>query len=317
MRRADQAARPEQHIVLRRLLLEHVERRAGDMAAVERVLERRFVDQPAARAIDDPHAGLGPGQRLAREDAARLIGQRRVEGDEIGAGEQFVELGLLDPELDRPLGREERVVGDDLHLQAVGAVGDDRADIAAADQAQCLAGQLDPHEAVLLPLARLGRLVGLRDLAGEREQHRDRVLGGGDRIAERRVHDHDPAGRGGGHVDRIDADAGAADHLEAGQSGIHHRGIDLGRAAHGEPVVIADDRRQLLRGQAGPLVDRDPALAEDRRGAGIHLVGDEDAYLPGHFTCSHAQSSHGPSASMSALSTVAPHQMRRPGGASR
>ena len=31
------------------------------------------------------------------------------------------------------------------------------------------------------------------DFAGEREQHRDRMLGGGDRIAERRVHDHDSA----------------------------------------------------------------------------------------------------------------------------
>ena len=185
--------RAEQRIFLRRLLHEHVERGAGDMAAVERVLQRRFVDQPAARAIDDAHAGLGLCQRLAAEDAARLVGQRRVERDEVGAGEQFVQFGLLHAELDRALGRQEWIVGGDLHLEAVGAVGDDRADIAAADQAQRLAGQLDAHEAVLFPLARLGRLVGLGNLAGEREQHRDRMLGGGDRIAERRVHDDDSA----------------------------------------------------------------------------------------------------------------------------
>ena len=58
---------------------EHVERGAGDMAAVERVLQRRFVDQPAARAIDDAHAVLGLGQRLAREDPASLVGERRVQ----------------------------------------------------------------------------------------------------------------------------------------------------------------------------------------------------------------------------------------------
>jgi hypothetical protein len=98
----------------------------------------------------------------------------------------------------------------------MGAVGDDRADVAATDQAERLAAELDTHEAVLLPLAGLGALVGVGDFAGEREQHGDRVLGGGDRVAERRVHDDDAARRGGGHVDGVDPDPGAADHLEAG-----------------------------------------------------------------------------------------------------
>ena len=39
------------------------------------------------------------------------------------------------------LRRQERIVGDHLHLQADGAVGDDRADIAAADDAERLAGR--------------------------------------------------------------------------------------------------------------------------------------------------------------------------------
>ena len=126
------------------------------------VLERRLVDQAAARAIDDPDALLGLRQILAREDVAGLIGERRVEGDEIGAGEQVVELDLLDSEVQRPLGGQERIVGDHLHPQAERPVGDDRADIAGADQAERLAGQLDPHEAVLLPFAGLGRGIGGR-----------------------------------------------------------------------------------------------------------------------------------------------------------
>ena len=80
--------------------------------------------------------------------------------------------------------------------------------------AEHLAGQLDAHEAVLLPLAGLGGCVGGGNLAGEREHHGDRMLGRGDRIAERRVH-HDDAARGrGGNIDIVDADAGAADHLQ-------------------------------------------------------------------------------------------------------
>ena len=63
--------------------------------------------------------------------------------------------------------------------------------------------------------------------------------------------------------------------------------------------------------------DRYSAIAEHGRRARVHLVGDQDVDCFTHLVVSQAQSSHGPSASMSAVSTVAPHQMRRPGGASR
>jgi hypothetical protein len=43
---------------------------------------------------------------------------------------------------------------------------------------------------------------------------RIRMLGGGDRIAERRVHHDDAASRGGRDVDIVDADPGAAYHLQ-------------------------------------------------------------------------------------------------------
>ena len=51
--------------------------------------------------------------------------------------------------------------------------------------------------------------------ARQREHQRDRVLGGGDRIAERRVHHDDALGGRRRNVDVVDADAGAADHLQA------------------------------------------------------------------------------------------------------
>jgi hypothetical protein len=52
--------------------------------------------------------------------------------------------------------RQERVVGDHLHLQAERTVGHDGADVAAADHPERLAEQLGAHEAVLLPLPGLG-----------------------------------------------------------------------------------------------------------------------------------------------------------------
>ncbi len=46
------------------------------------------------------------------------VDQRRVERDEVGALEQLVELDLLDAQRLRALRREERIVGDDLHVEA-------------------------------------------------------------------------------------------------------------------------------------------------------------------------------------------------------
>ncbi|MGY3426582.1 hypothetical protein ACVWZW_007086 [Bradyrhizobium sp. F1.13.4] len=157
------------------------------------------------------------------------------------------------------------------------AVGDDRADVAAADDAEHLAGDLDTHEAVLLPLAGLGRSVRLRNLARQRQHQGDSVLGSRDRIAERRVHHDDALGRGGGNLDVVDADAGAADHLEIGRLLEDLRGR-LGRRADREAVVIADDLGELVLvlAEIGLEVDLDTAVFEDLYGGGRERVGNEN-----------------------------------------
>ena len=198
----------------RRLGREHVERGAGDAARRQRLEQRRLVDQPAARAIDQAQALLGQFQRLGVDDVPGLFRQRRMQGDEIGAAQQFLERDLFDAEIARPLVGQKRIVGDHLHLHAERAVGDDRADIAAADDAERLAENLDAEKFVLFPFAGAGRGVGFGNLPRQRQHQRDGVLGGGDRIAERRVHHDDAARRRRRDVDIVDADAGAADHFE-------------------------------------------------------------------------------------------------------
>ncbi len=219
-----------------------------------------------------------PGRVRANAWASRMCRvasvKRRVQRDHLGARQQVVELDLLDAEVPRAVGREEGVVGDHAHLQAMRAVGDDRADVAAADQAQHLVGELGADEARFLPFAGARRAVGGGQLAGERHHHRDRVLGGGDRVAERRVHHDDAALGGGGEVDVVDPDAGAADHLEALGSG-EHRSRDLGRRAHREAVVFADDPHQLALSEAGTDVGRDATLLEGRDRGRAQGVGDQ------------------------------------------
>ena len=171
MRRAHHIGQAEERARIRRLLDEDVDAGAGDLAGLDRLGEVLLDDQAAAGAIDDAHAVLHLGDRRRVDDVLGLLGERRVQGDEVGALEQLVEIDLLDAELQGALVGEIGVVGDDAHLQPDGALGDDRADIAAADDAERLGGDLDAHEAVLLPLAGLGGDVGGGNLAGDREHH--------------------------------------------------------------------------------------------------------------------------------------------------
>ena len=275
MGRRDEVWMAEQRVGRRRLLDEDIEGRARNMTAVERRAQCSLVDKAAAGAIDDANARLGLRQIFRREDVARLRRQGRVEGDEIGARQEIVEFELFDAELLGALCAQERIEGDDPHLQSERARGDDRADIPATNDAERLAGQLDAHEAVLFPLARLGRDVGARDLPSEREHQCDRMLGGGDRIAERRVH-HDHAASGGGrNVDVVDADARAADDFQFRRA-LEQLGCDFGVGANGEPVIVANDLGELLFVETRFDVDLDAALLEDRDGGGGKLIGNEN-----------------------------------------
>src|SRR5262249_26214109 len=95
-------------------------------------------------------------------------------------------------------------------------------------------------------------------------------------VALGRVDDQDPLLAGGLDVDVVHADPGAPDDLELAGGG-QHRGRDLGRRAHTQSVVAADDRGQLGRGQAGLDVDLKTGRAEQLDGLLRHVVGDEDA----------------------------------------
>ena len=261
-----------------------------------------------------------------------------MQRDEVRAGEEFVELDFFDAKVSGALLRQEWIEGHDMHFEANAARGDDGANIAAADHAERLAGDLNAHEAVLLPLARLGREVRLGQVAGDGEHHGDGVFSGGDGIAERRVHHNNALARGSWNVHIVNANAGAADHFEICGSGNQLLG-DFRRRADREAVVLADDFEQLVLvlAEVRQIIDFHATVFEDLNGgwgefvrneyagrhAGLHKMKREmnsretQLAASAPFCVWKAQSSHGSSASTSAVSTVAPHQMRRPAGASR
>ena len=216
VRRDDDVVELEQRAVVR-LLREDVERGAGELAGAQRLDERLLVDQLAARGVDQARAVVHLRDRLRRSTtAARLGRERQVQREEVGRREHVSgRLDALDAELAEAVVGDERVVGDDAHAEADRAARDLLADAAEAEHAERLAVELDAAPGLALPAALLQRGVRLRDVARERDQQADRVLGGRDDRRLGRVRDDDPAPRRRLDVDVVDTHAGAADHLQA------------------------------------------------------------------------------------------------------
>ena len=236
------------------------------------------VDQVAAGGVHDPHAGLHEREPLGVDQVPGLGGERRVQRDEVGLQQQVLERRRRHLQLAAALGRHERVEHHDPHTERAGAGGDQLADAAEADDAEHLVGQLHAAEALALPAPLDERRVRLGDVARDREQQAERVLGRGHHVRPGGVRDDDAAAGGGGDVDVVDPGAGPADHLQlAGvleQPGRHARG-----AADDQRVVGADALGQLLGRRVELDVDLELPAQELDSGRG-DLLGDEDARHP-------------------------------------
>ena len=154
-------------------------------------------------------------------------------------------------------------------------MGDFAADAPQADDTQDLIPKFESQETGALPAAGLDRLVCLRDVARQRQHHRHRVLGGGDRVAGGCIDDQH-AGTGSGlDIDVVHASAGSPDDLEAGAR-LNDAGIDPRLAPHDEGVVLgnAGDQRGgallQLNVNLGMLAQPSDPRLRDR-------IGDEDA----------------------------------------
>ena len=214
MRGADEVWRAEQGRFLGWFGRKNVQSCAADLATVQRLFQCLFIDQPATCTVNDADTLFGLRQIFPRQYIAGLVGQRRVQGDEICLGEQSIEVSLFNAHFNRAIGGEERVKGDNFHPQSQRAAGDNRSDIASANKAKRLARNLNAHETVFRPLTRLRLRIGLWQLTREGEHQGDGMFGRGDRIAKRRVHDDNTLGRRIRDIDIVDANARAANNLQ-------------------------------------------------------------------------------------------------------
>ena len=152
------------------------------------------------------------------DQVAGLGRERGVQRDVVAPAPEVVERGdALDPELGGLLGREERVEPDAPSCRSPGPAwrrpgrpGPGRRSPSVLPSSWVPVNLLRSH------LPGLEAVVGLGHVPRQGEHQRHGVLGGRDRVAARRVHDHDPLAGRGRDVDVVDPHARADDRLEPG-----------------------------------------------------------------------------------------------------
>jgi len=104
------------------------------------------------------------------------------------------------------------------------------------------------------------------------------MFGGGDRIAERRIHDDDAAGGSRRNIDVVDADAGAPDHFEV-LGLIQKLARNLGRGADRQSIEAIDRGGKLVfvLAETGRKLHVEAAILENRDRRRRQGIGNKDS----------------------------------------
>src|SRR6266404_114065 len=166
---------------------------------------------------------------------SRFIGQRRVQGNEVGRCQQLVEsFNELHLQTSRAGGGEIRIVGDHAHAECDRAAAKLASNSAHADNAERLVVKLDAFEFFPAPLLASQTCIGLRNFSRDVQHQRERVFGSRNGVAARCI-EHDYAATSCRfNVDVINADPGATDYAKFAR-GVQHVGGHFGFAANNEP----------------------------------------------------------------------------------
>ena len=176
-----------------------------------------------------------------------MFGKRDVNGDEVGLPEDLLKIDQFETAREMRIRIDIRIVGNDVHAHSPALARHFASNAAEADDAQRLSCEFHTLEPGFFPLPVLQRLIGLRNVARQGEQHRDGVFSSSGRRSTRRVHDQDAAFGGGIEIDIVHTDAGAADDPEAFRF-LYEFPIHSRAAANDDAVHVANDVEQLLAG---------------------------------------------------------------------
>ena len=170
---------------------DHIQPRACDLAAVERVRQILLHDERAAAVVDEDDAVLHLCDRVPVDDALGFGEQRAVQGNHVGLMQQGIEIRIL---RDFAAGiRFAAPGGEDAHPHCLGDAAGGLADSPEADDAHGFTRELNervvPKGPVrrTFPAARMHRFGVVRDVRAELQQQRNGKLADGRRAVARHV----------------------------------------------------------------------------------------------------------------------------------
>ena len=261
-----------------RLRREDVGGRGIDRPALQRVVQRPFVDHPATGQVQQDGGRLHRCELPRPDQVPGLLVQRNVERDDVALLEQRAEVDQRQRQIGEAAGGGSGVVGEHAHSERGHPPDHFPADPAHADDPEGLAGQLVAQEA---------QAVGRSGMAGGRGRNQpprrgnheaDGVLGNRDGVHPRGVGDDD-APTGG----VVDVDVAVAGSVSCDEAKPGRRVDDLG--VDGDRVGLAEDDVDL--GDATPQLFRrhvfvahvDPRTAGEKRlGLRVHRLGHVNGY---------------------------------------
>ncbi len=162
---------PQRIIRRQRLLRKHVEAGAGDLAGLQCLDQRRFVDHAAARDIDQERARLHDGKHLLADDAARLGRQRRERDQEIELGRDLHQIVTVHHAVEARRRPRTAADADHRHMKRLADRREVFGDQPDAENADGLAGEQRRRPA--LPCVFLLRAHRARQVTGKRQHEGD------------------------------------------------------------------------------------------------------------------------------------------------
>jgi len=139
-----------------------------------------------------------------------------MQRHDVARGAQRIDVGYARHTVLRPhriVGLQDRIVGDDFHVERFGAARHRARNAAEADEAQALAHRFAEHQIVARPFAGEYGVVGFPYVAQAHEDCGDHVFGDRYGVGPGRRKNLDAAPRTLVHVDIVETYAQAADDL--------------------------------------------------------------------------------------------------------
>ena len=268
--------RTQRRVLLQGFGHEGIQRRTGQMALVEYADQRVFIHQSAASGIDQIGAFAHLAHLRLTDDVGGFLGTWNMQGDDVSPGQQLIERLHRHAHAAGSRSRQERIIRGHFHADAGGFARHRCPDTAQADDAQAFAFQFEAGQAVFRPFAGLHSGIGFRHVPCHRKQQGDRMLGGGQGIAIRGIHDRDAARGGSLDINGIDTGTGTADDFQM-RCFFQGFGTDQRCRAHHDAVEFFEFLRQhgrIFDGITG--FNGETGFFEQGQAIGMDAVTSED-----------------------------------------